>query len=244
VEVASNTAQLDVNRDLIPCDHDRSGQHRSPSRKVERRLLQAMLAAAAFFVSSATSYAAQAPAQTLSGQAPAQYQAKSRDITAGSTRGVPSESSVTAAWLSQPSFLQNAPLAVWSHPSQSAPGQRLRAWYQAVYSRYRLLVPITASDPSAPRTLTRTIAANLSPILSSKLADIQSVIGTSMSLQTFRSTVIPARERPVEPQAQAVERRRLLELGLALGLAYVTFLVGWFWKTRGRRHSVGRVVRF
>jgi len=58
------------------------------------------------------------------------------------------------------------------------------------------------------------------------------------------STADRSSESPAGPQTKAFERKRLLELGLALGLAYIAFLAGWFWKTRGRPHGVGRVVRF
>jgi hypothetical protein len=40
------------------------------------------------------------------------------------------------------------------------------------------------------------------------------------------------------------DARLLLGLGLALGLAYLAFLVAWFWLTRNRTHGVARVVRF
>jgi hypothetical protein len=58
------------------------------------------------------------------------------------------------------------------------------------------------------------------------------------------STAHRSREGFAEPQPQAAEKRRLLELGLGLGLAYIAFLGGWFWKTRGRPRGAGRVVRF
>jgi len=46
------------------------------------------------------------------------------------------------------------------------------------------------------------------------------------------------------PSAGTTDARRLLQLGLALGIVYLLFLIAWFWGTRGRRHGVGRMVRF
>ncbi|HEY6836002.1 MAG TPA: hypothetical protein VI142_05955 [Gaiellaceae bacterium] len=40
------------------------------------------------------------------------------------------------------------------------------------------------------------------------------------------------------------DARRLLQLGLFLALAYVLFVALWLWRTRGRPHGAGRVVRF
>jgi hypothetical protein len=66
--------------------------------------------------------------------------------------------------------------------------------------------------------------------------------------QNGQSNVISAADPPVqvapEPQAQVTDARRLLQLGLVLGFAYVVFLVCWFWRTRDGSHGVGRVVRF
>lgn len=74
--------------------------------------------------------------------------------------------------------------------------------------------------------------------------------------------VLPARverlasslpQRAVDPQVgveprpagsqRLTDERRLLQLGLVFGLAYVFFLVFWFWRTRDRRRGVGRVLR-
>jgi len=48
----------------------------------------------------------------------------------------------------------------------------------------------------------------------------------------------------VHSNEQVADARLLLRLGIALGLAYLVFLVAWFWTTRDRRHGVARVVRF
>jgi hypothetical protein len=50
--------------------------------------------------------------------------------------------------------------------------------------------------------------------------------------------------RSQDSAPQVTDARRLLQLALVLALAYVLFLAGWFWKTRARPQSVGRVVRF
>ena len=54
-------------------------------------------------------------------------------------------------------------------------------------------------------------------------------------------------EPALDPKPVAAGRpadgRRLLQLGLVLGIAYVLFLVFWFWRTRGLRHRLGRAVR-
>jgi hypothetical protein len=49
---------------------------------------------------------------------------------------------------------------------------------------------------------------------------------------------------PVRPNERIADAKLLLRLGIGLGLAYVVFLVAWFWTTRDRRHGVARVVRF
>jgi hypothetical protein len=43
---------------------------------------------------------------------------------------------------------------------------------------------------------------------------------------------------------QLADARRLVQLGLVLGMAYALFLVLWFWRTWDRRHRLGRAVRF
>jgi hypothetical protein len=51
--------------------------------------------------------------------------------------------------------------------------------------------------------------------------------------------------RPAAHSAPAAntDARTLFQLGLALGVVYLLFLVAWFWGTRGR-HGIGRMVRF
>lgn len=39
------------------------------------------------------------------------------------------------------------------------------------------------------------------------------------------------------------DARRLLQLAVVLGAAYVLFLVAWFWGTRGHRGRVGSAAR-
>jgi hypothetical protein len=48
----------------------------------------------------------------------------------------------------------------------------------------------------------------------------------------------------VRPTTQVADARLLLRLGLALGIAYLVFLVAWFWTTRDRAHGFARVERF
>jgi hypothetical protein len=40
------------------------------------------------------------------------------------------------------------------------------------------------------------------------------------------------------------DARRLLQLGVFLGLVYVLFVVFWLWRTRNRPHAADRVVRY
>jgi len=52
--------------------------------------------------------------------------------------------------------------------------------------------------------------------------------------------VISGRAGGIDPR----DARTLVRLGLFLGFAYVLFVVLWLWKTRGRPHRAGRIVRY
>ena len=53
-----------------------------------------------------------------------------------------------------------------------------------------------------------------------------------------------ARDNVISGSVSERDARRLLQLGLLLGFAYVVFLFCWFWRTRDRPRGAGRVVRF
>lgn len=62
----------------------------------------------------------------------------------------------------------------------------------------------------------------------------------SIAAQIDQNKVISNNTSGLNPQ----DARRLLQLGLFLALAYVLFVALWLWRTRGRPHGAGRVVRF
>lgn len=262
-----NTRGSDVGRALVHVERDRSEQLPSLMRSVPSRVLHAgLVAAALFFVAFATTDDAQPLAQARTQavrphatavRAPKaavspQYQAKNTDIGAGasrrpggSTADMRSKSSIPAVWLSEPFYRRGAvPTSQSPAPRKAVALHRLPTWYQAAYSQYRLPGEITEPDLGSVRSAFGVIASELPLLIRSTPSHIRPVIDSQSGSDNFSSPVIPARQSLSEPQAHAADKKRLLQLGLALGLAYVVFLAGWFWKTRGGRHGIGRVVRF
>jgi hypothetical protein len=131
-----------------------------------------------------------------------------------------------------------------------------RTWYQAEHSRYQLRMVIFQGSQKTVRRSSTIILAHKTVILPRKPAVVhhrtknqtRRSIMHQIHRQNGQSNVISAADPPVqaapEPQTQVTDARRLLQLGLVLGFAYVVFLVCWFSRTRDRPHGVGRVVRF
>ena len=122
------------------------------------------------------------------------------------------------------------PVRIGTRGSLAArPAQDLRpgqTWYQTKKSRYQLHVAISNASHSFRHVIvvqTPPSIAQLIPAWNSRDKVISAFAGT---------------------QGQSKDARRLLQLGFGLGLAYLVFLVCWFWATRNKPHGVGRVVRF
>jgi hypothetical protein len=111
------------------------------------------------------------------------------------------------------------------------------AWYRTQNARYQL------HQRSSRRMSSRQNAMSLSFVRwngDSKTNQIDRQIVVK-DAQAHGSKVISS---AVHPGEQVADARLLLRLGIALGLAYLVFLVAWFWTTRDRRHGVTRVMRF
>jgi hypothetical protein len=232
-----NTTKLNAEPSLIAVDQEQSERRPSQVPGDRRRLVGSVFVGAiVFLVSCASAAAAAAPAGTPKARLAPQYQAESRDISTGLPRGSTEGCQQLRAADLLPCGDEYWP-PIRSSPQRGlAPG--LRAWYQESHSRYRLPGTITASGPSPARAIA---PARSSPAYGIQNR-IQPYIKYWIASQNFRFSVISAADRP--KQARAADKRRLLELAFALGLAYVAFLAGWFWKTRGRPHGAERVVRF
>lgn len=235
--MAKNTTQLNAEPSLIAVDQEQSEPRPSHGPGDRRRLAGSVFAGAiVFLVSSPSAAAASAPSGTPKvGTAP-QYQAESRDITSGLPRGSTEGCQQLGAAGLLPCGDEYWPPSRSSPQSGLAPG--LRTWYQESHSQYRLPGTITGFGRSPALAIAPARSNNAYGIQ----ARIQPYIRYWIASQNFRVGVISAADRP--NQARAADKRRLLELAIALGLAYVGFLAGWFWKTRGRPHGAQRLVRF
>jgi hypothetical protein len=235
--MANNTTQLNVEPSLIAVDQEQSEPRPSHGPGDRRRLVGSVFAGViVFLVSCASAAAAAAPAGTPKAGLPPQYQAESRDISSGLPRGSTEGCQQLRAAGLLPCKDEYWPPIRSSPQSGLAPG--LRTWYQKSHSQYRLLGTITGSGLSPALAIAPARSSNSYGIQ----ARIQPYITYWIARQNFRIGVISAADRP--KQARAADKRRLLELAIALGLAYVAFLAGWFWKTRGRPHGTQRLVRF
>jgi hypothetical protein len=137
-----------------------------------------------------------------------------------------------------------APVAAASDP----PGRRIQrplaseqrelpaaAWYRLRNARYQWRNEIRQKIRAQQNT---TISASVDINWRWKLDPIAAQTG-QRDAQSQHPRLIPGAVRP-----NVADDRLLLRLGLALGLAYLVFLVAWFWGTRDRRHGVERVVRY
>jgi hypothetical protein len=109
-------------------------------------------------------------------------------------------------------------------------------WYRMQKSRYQL-------HQRSPQEMGDPLGAMALPFLRDNLESKVDQIGQQIGRRNAQANgpkVISSAGRPTE---QVADARLLLRLGLALGLAYLVFLVAWFWTTRDRTHGA-RAVRF
>jgi hypothetical protein len=132
--------------------------------------------------------------------------------------------------------------------------RRVPTWYRSQNAQYQLYEILQYQFHRLSAAHLRGDAALSSPEMPSLRTSNRSLIVKTIApwiVQTDARSrapgVISSTVRPTAPKSgreQVADARLLLRLGLALGLAYVVFLVAWFWSTRHRTHGVARVVRF
>jgi len=184
-----------------------------------------------------------------------QYQAKTADTedkagpaadpSGGDVAAVAAGSGPRGRWTQLAGAVAGAePLAlrrVVAGPALSAPHARpvpqAEEWYRTQITRYQLH---QTSRISITRLRSPIPSSFLDQTLGSKFNQIIKQIDGGET-QAHGAKVISSPVRPTEGLADA---RLLMGLGLALGLAYLAFLVLWFWLTRNHTHGVARVVRF
>jgi hypothetical protein len=150
-----------------------------------------------------------------------------------------------------------------STPSSPQPGSR---WYHSRDLQYQLRSVV----PLHERNLSENFAAEISPVQAYKLASSSPRNRVSISdRQGPHPKLIPvprsgrAAERTTPPisslhthptarsargdpagTARIADARRLFQIALAFGIAYVLFLALWFWATRDRQRRVGGAAGF
>jgi hypothetical protein len=107
------------------------------------------------------------------------------------------------------------------------------------------------SPTAAPAAVTRALSALAQPGRAERLVGAEAArAAKKLGAHLLPSLRLPAIPLPhaIAPPAVAGGRlantRRLLQIGLALGIAYLVFLSFWFWGTRGRHRGLRRGVRF
>jgi len=110
------------------------------------------------------------------------------------------------------------------------------AWYRTQKSRYQL-------HQRSPQEMGDRLSAMAPPFLGDNLESKVDQIGQQIVQRDVQANGPKVISSAVRPTEQVADARLLLRLGLALGLAYLVFLVAWFWTTRDRTHGA-RVVRF
>jgi hypothetical protein len=111
------------------------------------------------------------------------------------------------------------------------------AWYRTQKSRYQL-------HQRSSQEISDRVSAMTPPFLRDTLDSKVDQIGQQISQRDAQANGPKVISSAVRPTEQVADARLLLRLGLALGLAYLVFLVAWFWTTRDRAHGVARVERF
>ena len=111
------------------------------------------------------------------------------------------------------------------------------AWYRTQKSRYQL-------HQRSPQEMSARLSVMVPPFLRDNLEPKVDQIGQQIVQRDAQANGPKVISSAVRPTEQVADARLLLRLGLALGLAYLVFLVAWFWTTRDRAHGVARVERF
>jgi hypothetical protein len=95
----------------------------------------------------------------------------------------------------------------------------------------------------ARAALTRTVSGLTGP----RLRDLPAVSSAGRIARGLGASLLPRldalpRPRDLNPRrltgGQVADSRRMLQIGLALGIAYLVFLTFWFWGTRGRHRGL------
>jgi hypothetical protein len=110
------------------------------------------------------------------------------------------------------------------------------AWYRTQKSRYQL-------HQRSQQEIGDPLSVVVPPFLRDNLKPKVDQIGQQIVRRDAQANGPKVISSAVRPTEQVADARLLLRLGLALGLAYLVFLVAWFWTTRDRTHGA-RVVRF
>jgi hypothetical protein len=112
--------------------------------------------------------------------------------------------------------------------------------------------PAVSARPFLPRAGAAVTRA-LSLLAPSRPPELLAVPPTARIARRLGATLLPRLEAIPGPGAlrdrnlaggRLADSRRLLQIGLALGLAYLVFLTFWFWGTRGRHRGLRRGARF
>ncbi len=112
--------------------------------------------------------------------------------------------------------------------------------------------PAVASPPFLPRAAAA-VKRGLSLLARSRPPALLAVPPTARIARRLGASLLPKLEAIPGPRAlrernlaggRLADTRRLLQIGVALGLAYLVFLTLWFWGTRGRRRGLRGGARF
>jgi hypothetical protein len=116
--------------------------------------------------------------------------------------------------------------------------------------------PVSSPAVALPPLLPRAAAAakrGLSLLAPSRPPELLAVPPAARIARRLGASLLPKLEAIPGPRAlrernlaggRLADTRRLLQIGLALGLAYLVFLTLWFWGTRGRRRGLRGGARF
>jgi hypothetical protein len=112
--------------------------------------------------------------------------------------------------------------------------------------------PAVSSRPFLPRAVAA-VKRGLSLLAPSRPPELLAVPPAARIARRLGASLLPKLEAIPGPRAlrernlaggHLADTRRLLQIGLALGLAYLVFLTLWFWGTRGRRRGLRGGARF
>ena len=122
-------------------------------------------------------------------------------------------------------------------PRQARTAPLSAAWYRTQKSQYQL-------HQRSPQEMGDRLSATASPFLRDNVEPKVDQIDQQIVQRDAQANGSKVISSAVRPTTQVADARLLLRLGLALGIAYLVFLVAWFWTTRDRAHGFARVERF